>query len=90
MRGVYIGQTSNGVLPNITGTFYIDVYGGGQPTGAFTRDSNYNVPNHQNWAAEGWRMVFDASRSNSMYGNGWFDGTRVVPSSVGMSYCIKY
>lgn len=57
MQGVYIGQTSNGVLPNITGTFYIDVYGGGQPTGAFTRDSNYNVPNHQNWAAEGWRMV---------------------------------
>lgn len=64
-------------LPNITGTFYVDVYGGSGPTGAFERDSNYNVPNHQNWAAEGWRMTFDASRSSSIYGS----STTVQPSA---------
>ena len=73
-------------LPNIQGTFYIDVYGGGGPTGAFSRDSNYSVPNHQNWAMEGWRMVFDASKYSSTY----TDGGVVRPASLAVLVCIKY
>ena len=71
--GKFVAQ--NVLLPNITGSFYVDVYGGGGSTGAFTRDSNYNVPNHANWAAEGWRMLLDASRSSSVYSG---DGTNTL------------
>lgn len=71
--GDFVAQ--NVLLPNITGSFYVDVYGGGGATGAFTRDSNYNVPNHANWAAEGWRINLDASRSSSVYSG---DGTNTL------------
>ena len=82
-----IGQADDGALPNIYGTFYIDVYGGSAPTGAFSRDSNYNVPNHQNWAAEGWRMILDASTYSSVYKNGI---TKAIPASFSTMYIIRY
>lgn len=92
MLGSYIGQTSNGVLPNITGKLANYAIQGINASGAFTAvdttsSSAYDSSNHSRQASN---ASFDASRSNSIYGGGWFDGTRVVPSSVGMNYCIKY
>ena len=99
MQGSYIGQTSNGVLPNITGSFY-NAFGGlivgfGDQTvksGAFYTTSlgTYKVMKNSDGNAAAYAMNFSANRSNSMYGNGWYSGGRVVPSSVGMNYYIKY
>ena len=90
MDSSYVGQSTNGVLPNITG----ECGAGGRgiittASGCFQITEkkgtvSTNTPNERG------NIIFNASLSNSMYGNGWFDGTRVVPSSVGMTYCIKY
>lgn len=102
MDASYVGQSTNGVLPNITATWHTVsasgtarqpvVYNG---TGAvYTNDSTYIESSYALSATNSYRCYheqgFNASRSNSMYGNGWFSGERVVPSSVGMTYCIKY
>lgn len=99
MQGSYIGQTSNGVLPNITGTSDATAAGYNDyviswinSAGAFYGVSYTTSHGVGGGGSHGstMRLGFDANRSNSMYGGGWFDGTRVVPSSVGMNYCIKY
>jgi len=73
-----IGDFVPAGLPNITGNFNIDSYSNPSATGAFTQSDNYNAPNHGNWAAEGWKINFDASRSSSIYGN----STTVQPNAV--------
>ena len=105
MQGSYIGQTSNGVLPNITGDFgsvtYLTKYNTNDPRmyangamGIVDRAALNNEYSHVTSSQGSNRKVFgytlNAGRSNSIYAGGWFDGTRVVPASVGMNYCIKY
>ena len=94
MDGNYVGQTTNGVLPNITGNLNgisEEFAQMGTASGAFRKENNI-TQNSPTFSGNGNSGVvsFNASRSNSMYGNGWFSGERVVPSSVGMTYCIKY
>lgn len=102
MDSSYIGQSTDGVLPNITGTWHApSVSGSARPpvlnngTGAvYTNDGTYIESDYAVSSTNSYRSYhqqgFDASRSSSIYGNGWFNGTRVVPASVGMTYCIKY
>lgn len=99
MSGEYIGKSQNGCLPNITGVYnrhsgYGNIVSDNTSSGAFyfdtstawsgksvhPSDSNYSVNN----------VKFDASRSNSIYGSGWFSGTKVIPAGTGVSYIIKY
>lgn len=96
MDGSYVGKSTNGVLPNITGAF--GVYG--QVSVICNTEGAFYFNNDRNSGGtdSGWGSGsnnrglgrFNASRSSSIYGSGWFDGTRVVPASVGMTYCIKY
>lgn len=96
MGGTYRGQVTNGIIPNITGTgtlrdMFTQQFAG---TGAFYNTNNTATANYAG-AMQMTRAYivfgFDASRSSSVYNNNsWFDGQRVVPSSVGMSYVIKY
>ena len=91
MLGSYVGQSSNGVLPNITGSLY-GAKGGSNPsgTGAIAVYGQNYEGTYGSGGGQYYSWDFNAARSNSMYGNGWFDGARVIPSSVGMTYCIKY
>lgn len=90
MSGDYVGQSTNGTLPNITGS--IAGAGGGNysASGAFTSSPS----NSQGWGnasgTNSFNFSFNASRSSSIYGYGWFGGEKVIPASVGMTYCIKY
>ena len=89
MSGSYIGKTSDGVLPNITGSIGSAESHNGV-SGAFYNGSNRSGLFHRANQGTAADINFSASRSSSIYGSGWFDGTRVVPASVGMNYCIKY
>jgi microcystin-dependent protein len=94
MFGEYIGKSTNGVLPNITGNINgisEEFAQMGTASGAFRKENNItqNTPTFSGDGNSG-VISFNASRSNSIYGNGWFGGERVVPASVGMTYCIKY
>ena len=83
----YIGQTTPGVLPNITGSFKGSI--GQNADGAFyTADGGTDGYGSQVHSEP--RVYFDASRSNSIYGNGWFSAERVIPNGVGVAYIIKY
>lgn len=90
MDSAYIGQVTNGVLPNILGEFYTRSVA--NPSGAFY----YEASTASNPAGTGAsattvaRVAFNAGRYSSIYGYGWYDGTRVIPASIGMTYCIKY
>jgi microcystin-dependent protein len=105
MDGQYVGQSTNGVLPNITGDFgsvtYLTKYNTNDPQmyangamGIVDRAALNNEYSHVTSSQGSNRKVFgytlNAGRSNSIYAGGWFDGTRVVPASVGMTYYIKY
>ena len=94
MEESYIGQITRGVLPNIKGNIGIKNQGGAgftDHTGAFYASftAKYATVTGSSTEATG-NAAFDAGRSSSVYGNGWFNGERVVPASVGMTYCIKY
>lgn len=100
MTGEYIGKITPGVLPNITGYTSLSSNGSNDYLGGFvmTGGSLYGTSevssghgqggggNHAN----GKRLRINASRSSSIYGNGWYDGDRVVPASVGTLFVIKY
>lgn len=93
MPSDYIGQTTEGVLPNITGTWqdYDNNNGWSEPWGAFKVESTTSAGEIGSDYGFYRRLIsFDANRSNPMYGSGWFDGSKVIPASVGMTYCIKY
>ena len=76
------GTVKNAGLPNITGQFTSDDQGP-SPIGAF-----YHVGGSQGDGGEGggWRVGFDASRSNSIYGN----SDTVQPPAITLLPCIKY
>jgi microcystin-dependent protein len=76
-------------LPNIEGTFYSSHGEGmiGKETGPFkgTDAGSYGFDSGGN-QEHGITVTFDASRSNSIYGN----STTVQPPAICMRYCIKY
>lgn len=91
MTGEYVGKSTNGVLPNITGSLF-GAKGGSNPsgTGAIAVYPQSYEGTYGSGGGQYYNWDFNASRSNSMYGNGWFNGEKVIPASVGMTYCIKY
>ena len=74
-------------LPNITGTVP-DPFGGGGGTwtGAFTKGSLDNTISASAVDYDGYKITFDASKSNSIYGK----STTVQPPSCKTVFCIKY
>lgn len=88
MTGEYIGKSTNGVLPNITG--YIAPNSNVTYGGAFYYDGNESSNGYGSHVSSHAKIGFDASRSSSIYGNGWYDGTKVIPAGSGVSYIIKY
>ena len=90
------GTVKSAGLPNITGNFYNDVYGYGQPavratTGAFYGGDNGNVTRKATYSEkpatpDNFRCYFDASRSSAVYGK----STTVQPPALTMRYIIKY
>lgn len=90
MTGEYIGKSTNGVLPNITGGFTTDSNGGAFSDGAFYAGETSGSNGYGSHVI-GLRAIYlDASRSSSIYGNGWYAGTKVIPAGSGVSYIIKY
>lgn len=69
-------------LPNITGTF-VAVYQGNPVSGAFSSKSGGHTKARTDW--DGQTILFDASRSSSIYGN----STTVQPPAVTVKYFIK-
>ena len=69
-------------LPNITGSF-VAVYQGNPVSGAFSSLSGGHTKARTDW--DGQTILFDASRSSSIYGN----STTVQPPAVTVRYLIK-
>lgn len=69
-------------LPNITGSF-VAVYQGNPVSGAFSSMSGGHTKAKTDW--DGQTILFDASRSSSIYGN----STTVQPPAVTVRYLIK-
>ena len=81
-----LGASKDAGLPNITGTFYHDTNAKVGLSGAFT---SYESTGRQNLANDpptnSGLITFDASKSNSIYGN----SDTVQPPSVCLTYIIK-
>lgn len=96
MTGEYIGKSTNGVLPNITGSFgngaeYRNPGNLTNATGAFSSlGTAYGRDSDGGGSGRAYGLSFDASRCSSIYGHGWYDGTKVIPAGSGVSYIIKY
>ena len=95
MTAEYIGQSSNGVLPNITGRWedYTNSNSFTDPTGAFWATSTTargGIGSGYNFYSR--TISFGADRSSTLYDSAskWYSGSRVIPSSLSMNYCIKY
>ena len=87
------GTKKNAGLPNITGIFdaaQLNYNGGGAPktSGAFGYDSNstFNYYMSDGFNGKPYRITFQASRSNSIYGS----STTVQPKSLTVRAIIKY
>lgn len=101
-NGNFIGEITNGQLPNITGMIRGDTFDDGTTgnaiywarTGCFesalVENVTYNVASHiSNRAFKKTSCVyFNASLSSSIYGA--YNETGVVPRSLGMNYIVKY
>lgn len=72
-------------LPNITGKISQGVQAGGSDSGAFYR--NNTITGVFYWSEDSQQSLnFDASRSNTIYGN----STTVQPPAIGVNIFIKY
>ena len=86
-----VGTEMSAGLPNITGSFVpgsvpdSHVYYGKGAFGGFV-GSNDNIGSLTNKTNKGYGYVFDASSSNSIYGN----SDTVQPPAICMNYIIKY
>ena len=87
--GSYIGTTTNGQLPNITGTINRAVmYPNNGGTGAFTfSSSSGNIPGPNSGQPKQILITFNAANCSSLYQDG---ATQVRAASLFMAYCIKY
>lgn len=92
VQGGTPGTTHSAGLPNITGSFLPYASRGaiwansGSVSGAFKRGTSVSGTPQTAASGGGQSLDFDASGSNSIYGN----STTVQPKSVAMLYCIKY
>lgn len=81
-----LGTSKDAGLPNITGTFYHDTNAKAGLSGAF---ASYESTGRQNLANDpptnSGLITFDASKSNSIYGN----SNTVQPPSVCLTFIIK-
>ena len=97
MLGSYVGQTSNGVLPQLYGRVsaarqkYDEVgdFQEGVFSQSYVESQNAGFYSGRNNTGKRY-IIFNANNYNSIYGSGWFDGERVVPASIGMNYCMRY
>lgn len=83
-----LGNKIEAGLPNITGKFYNNTNATSTLSGAFfsyTYGSSQNLKNDDYVKNSGY-VIFDASRSNSIYGN----SNTVQPPAVCVNYIIKY
>jgi hypothetical protein len=68
-----LGKAYNAGLPNITGTFQgtrsSALSGYKEPSGAFLRDETAGLDTYGSGNSDMYNMSFDASKSNSIYGN---------------------
>ena len=90
------GTTKNAGLPNITGTARIRKFADGRDmifnfAGALSKGSDQNDPSQTAFPRDNSNyplntLSFDASQSNSIYGN----STTVQPPALTMKYIIKY
>lgn len=80
-----LGTSKNAGLPNITGEFYQDVNAVPTVSGAFIYKSGERLNLANSQTASSGAVAFDASKSNSIYGN----SDTVQPPSVCLNYIIK-
>lgn len=79
------GTVKEAGLPGISGTFY--AVQASAAKGAFSAEKiGFGDPGDEGTCYNGANVTFDASKSNSIYGN----STTVQPPAVTMKYCIKY
>ena len=89
IQGGTPGTTNSAGLPNIIGHAGWTVGSNGNSknnSGAFTVEFGGSAKASQSSGSGNISLNFDASISNSIYGN----STTVQPKSVEMKYCIKY
>ena len=80
-----LGTNKDAGLPNITGEFYQDKNASAGLSGAFAYKSSNRVNLANDTPTNSGFIVFDASKSNSIYGN----SDTVQPPSVCLNYIIK-
>ena len=80
-----LGTSKDAGLPNITGEFYQDTNASTTVSGAFIYKSGERLNLANSATATSGAVAFDASRSNSIYGN----SDTVQPPSVCLNYIIK-
>ena len=82
--GSYLGTTTNGQVPNITGGTGGCV-GNVAPYGVFYQGGQYGTAG--GGSGKFYQNVFDASRSSSLYTN---NATQVRAASLFIAFLIKY
>jgi hypothetical protein len=94
MSWEYMGQTKNGILPNITGNIRptVENTNNAYSDGAFYHGNQSVSSVTATWQARNTALfTFNASRCSSLYNNGdWYGGGKVIPSCIAMYYIIKY
>lgn len=80
-----LGTNKDAGLPNITGEFYQDANAQTGVSGAFTYKSGGSLNLANSTTATSGAVAFDASKSNSIYGN----SDTVQPPSVCLNFIIK-
>lgn len=80
-----LGTTKEAGLPNITGKFYHDTNAKAGLSGAFTYESTGRQNLANDTPTNSGLIIFDASKSNAIYGN----SDTVQPPSVCLSFIIK-
>lgn len=88
MSGSYIGQSTIGCLPDHTHNppYWTNDSSGHHALGDYP---NGHVPNDAKPNIYGYGKPTSGA-SDSIYGNGWYSGAKVVPAGTGVSYIIKY
>ena len=91
MLGEYIGQYSSGVLPKPVITISAVVRQGTTEMSKDYGNTGNRIVTNTGAATTTITSLTSATVSTAnMYCNGWFDGDRVVPASVGMMFVVKY
>lgn len=84
--GQYIGTTTEGEVPNITGHASVGMYPYGTSGALYLEVGGYNQSGQSTPLKNG-TIYFDASRVSNLYVTG---ATKVRAASLFMAYVIKY